>query len=45
MHDYKLEAATQQVQFDKIRKEMDTLLKECRDASVGVFSANYTLPI
>ena len=34
MKDYKLESANQQNQLDKIRKEMDNLIKEHRQSSV-----------
>jgi hypothetical protein len=36
MHEYKIDSAGQQMQLDKIRKEMDSLVKECRDASVSL---------
>jgi hypothetical protein len=34
MKDYKIESANQQNQLDKIRKEMDALIKEHRQSSV-----------
>jgi hypothetical protein len=34
MQEYKLDSAGQQLQLDKIRKEMDGLIKECRDVGV-----------
>ncbi len=37
MQEYKADAATQQAQFDMIRKEMDNLSKECRDTTVSDF--------
>jgi hypothetical protein len=35
MHEYKIESNNQQMQLDKIRKEMDNLLKEYRNSSVN----------
>ena len=36
MHEYKIESNNQQMQLDKIRKEMDNLLKEYRNSSVNL---------
>ena len=36
MHEYKIESNNQQMQLDKIRKEMDNLLKEYRNSSVDL---------
>ena len=36
MHDYKIDSSNQQMQLDKIRKEMDALVKECREASIRI---------
>jgi len=33
MHEYKIDSSNQQMQLDKIRKEMDSLIKEYRDAA------------
>lgn len=38
MHEYKIESNNQQMQLDKIRKEMDNLLKEYRNSSVDLIS-------
>ncbi len=37
MQDYKIETSNQQVQLDKLRKEMDNLVKEHKQASVNTF--------
>ena len=34
MHDYKIESTNQQIQLDKIRKEMELLQKEYKNCNV-----------
>ena len=35
MQEYKIETSNQQVQLDKLRKEMDTLVKEYKQSNVN----------
>lgn len=41
MHEYKIESNNQQMQLDKIRKEMDNLLKEYRNSSVNLIFLSF----
>lgn len=41
MSNYKIESSNQQIQLDKIRKEMDNLVKEYRQSSVIIFIYTY----
>lgn len=43
MHEYKIESNNQQMQLDKIRKEMDNLLKEYRNSSVNLIFLSFSI--